>query len=197
MNSKQEQPKKVLVVNGHPYDKSYVSALYQTFVSNIDADRFSIKTLELGKMKFDPVLRYGYSERMPADKDIELSQELLGWADHIVFFYPVWWASMPALLKGWFDRVLTPGFAYNVDGFKTIKHLKGRTAQLFITSDGPAWYERLIPNSPIRLMSKYILGFCGIKVVKSDILGMMAHPNRESARKKFLDKVAKAAASLR
>lgn len=189
--------KKVLVVNGHPYGKSYVSALFKTFVDNLDTNKFSVKTLELGKMKFDPVLRYGYSERMEADKDIELSQELLGWADHIVFFYPVWWASMPALLKGWLDRVLTPGFAYNVKGLKTIKHLKGRTAQLFLTSDGPAWYERLIPNSPIRLMRRYILGFCGIKVVKSDILGLMAHANRELARKKFMDKVARAAVNMK
>lgn len=189
--------KKVLVVNGHPYDKSYVSALFKTFVDNIDTNKFSVKTLELGKMKFDPVLRYGYSERMEADKDIELSQELLGWADHVVFFYPVWWASMPALLKGWLDRVLTPGFAYNVKGLKTIKHLKGRTAQLFLTSDGPAWYERLIPNSPIRLMRRYILGFCGIKVLKSDILGLMAHANRENARKKFMHKVARAAVNMK
>lgn len=189
--------KKVLVVNGHPYDKSYVSALFKTFVDNIDTNKFSVKTLELSKMKFDPVLRYGYSERMEADKDIELSQELLGWADHVVFFYPVWWASMPALLKGWLDRVLTPGFAYNVKGLKTIKHLKGRTAQLFLTSDGPAWYERLIPNSPIRLMRRYILGFCGIKVLKSDILGLMAHANRELARKKFMDKVARAAVNMK
>lgn len=185
--------KKILVVNGHPYEKSYVTTLFKTFVSNINTDKVELKTLDLGKMNFDPVLRFGYSEKMKPDQDIELSQQLLIWADHIVFFYPVWWASMPSLLKGWFDRVLTPGFAYNMNGLKIIKHLKGRTAQLFLTSDAPALYQRLIPNSPVKLMSKYILGFCGIKVVQSHILGMATLSNREKARKKFMEKVVQSA----
>lgn len=189
--------KKILVINGHPYEKSYVSELFKTFVSNLNSDRLIVRTIELGKMDFDPVLRYGYSQKMPKDDDIELSQELLKWADHIVFFYPIWWTSMPSLLKGWFDRVLTPGFAYNMKGFKVIKHLKERTAQLFLTSDGPALYQRLILNSPIRLMKNHILGLCGIKVVKSDILGAVTLPNREKARAKFIDKVARLARELK
>lgn len=189
--------KKILVINGHPYEKSYVSELFKTFVNNISPDRVQIKTIELGKMSFDPVLRYGYSQKMTEDKDIQLSQEFLEWADHIVFFYPIWWTSMPSLLKGWLDRVLTPGFAYNMNGFKTIKHLKGRTAQLFLTSDAPALYQRLIPNSPIRLMRKHILGLCGIKVIKSNLLGMATFPNREKARKSFIEKVAKSANGLK
>ncbi len=188
--------KKILVINSHPYEKSYVSALFQTFISNLDTARFQIKTIELGKLDFDPVLRFGYSKKMAEDKDIQLSQQLLQWADHIVFFYPIWWASMPGLLKGWLDRVLTPGFAYNMNGFKTIQHLKGRTAQLFLTSDAPAIYQRLIPNSPVRLMRKHILGLCGIKVVKANILGMITLPNREKARKNFIRKVAASATRL-
>lgn len=189
--------KKILVINGHPYEKSYVSELFTTFVNNLNSDKFQIKTLDLGRMSFDPVLRYGYSHKMAEDKDINLSQELLEWSEHIVFFYPVWWGSMPSLLKGWLERVLTPGFAYNMNGFKTVKHLKGRTAQLFLTSDGPALYQRLIPNSPIRLMRKHILGLCGIKVIKADILGMATFPNREKARKNFIDKVAISANELK
>ncbi len=189
--------KKILVINGHPYERSYVSELFNTFVSNLDSDRFQVNTIELGKMNFDPVLRFGYSQKMTEDKDIRLSQELIKWAEHIVFFYPIWWTSMPSLLKGWLDRVLTPGFAFNMNGFKTIKHLEGRTAQLFLTSDGPALYQRLIPNSPIRLMRKHILGLCGVKVIKADVLGMVTLPNQEKARKKFIRKVAKSAARLK
>jgi len=189
--------KKILVINAHPYDKSYVSELYRTFVNHLDTERFQIKMLELGKMSFDPALRSGYSEKMDADKDIQLSQESLAWAEHIVFFYPIWWTSMPGLLKGWIDRTLTPGFAYNQNGYKTIKHLKGRTAHLFLTADSPAFYHRLIPNSPIRLMRKHILGLCGIKVVKTDIIGLATLSSRDESRKKFIEKVAKIAKELR
>lgn len=189
--------KKILVINGHPYEKSYVSELFKTYVEHLSPDKFQIQTLALGEMGFDPVLRFGYAKKMAEDKDIKLSQELVAWSEHIVFFYPVWWASMPSLLKGWIDRVLTPGFAYNMNGLKTVKHLKGRTAQLFLTSDGPAIYQRWIPNSPIRLMKQHILGFCGIKVVKTDVLGMMSSPGRENARRKFIEKVARSASELR
>ena len=189
--------KKILVINAHPYDESYVSELFRTYVNHLDTNKHQVKTIELGKMTFDPVLRYGYTKRMPVDNDIELSQNLLNWADHIVFFYPIWWTTMPALLKGWIDRVITPGFAFNSQGFKTTKHLKGRTAQLFMTSDAPALYQRLILNSPVRLMKRHILGYCGIKVVKSDIFGMVKSAKRERARKRFIEKVKESAINFK
>ncbi|MCE1168756.1 MAG: NAD(P)H-dependent oxidoreductase [Sphingobacteriia bacterium] len=189
--------KKILVINAHPYDESYVSELFRTYVNHLDTNKHQVKTIELGKMTFDPVLRYGYTRRMPVDNDIELSQNLVSWADHIVFFYPIWWTTMPALLKGWIDRVITPGFAFNSKGFKTTKHLKGRTAQLFMTSDAPALYQRLILNSPVRLMKRHILGYCGIKVVKSDIFGMVTSAKRERARKRFIEKVKESAINFK
>ncbi len=189
--------KKILVINAHPYDESYVSELFRTYVNHLDTNKHQVKTIELGKMTFDPVLRYGYTKRMPVDNDIELSQNLVSWADHIVFFYPIWWTTMPALLKGWIDRVITPGFAFNSEGFKTTKHLKGRTAQLFMTSDAPALYQRLILNSPVRLMKRHILGYCGIKVVKSDIFGMVKSAKRERARKRFIEKVKESAINFK
>ncbi len=189
--------KKILVINAHPYDESYVSELFRTYVNHLDTNKHQVKTIELGKMTFDPVLRYGYTKRMPVDNDIELSQNLVSWADHIVFFYPIWWTTMPALLKGWIDRVITPGFAFNSQGFKTTKHLKGRTAQLFMTSDAPALYQRLILNSPVRLMKRHILGYCGIKVVKSDIFGMVTSAKRERARKRFIEKVKESAINFK
>lgn len=189
--------KKILVINAHPYDESYVSELFRTYVNHLDTNKHQVKTIELGKMTFDPVLRYGYTKRMPVDNDIELSQNLVSWADHIVFFYPIWWTTMPALLKGWIDRVITPGFAFNSQGFKTTKHLKGRTAQLFMTSDAPALYQRLILNSPVRLMKRHILGYCGIKVVKSDIFGMVKSAKRERARKRFIEKVKESAINFK
>lgn len=181
--------KKVLVINGHPYAKSYVSALYKAYVAHLDTSACAVKTLDLGALHFDPVLRYGYTERMEEDREILLSQEAVKWADHLVFFYPVWWGTMPSLLQGWIERVLTPGFAYNMKGFSSEKHLKGRTAELYLTADGPAWYQRLIPNSPVRLMRKHILDLCGIQLVHSHILGMTTFPQREKARATYLTKI--------
>jgi NAD(P)H dehydrogenase (quinone) len=191
-----EMLKKVLVVNGHPFEGSFVSALFSGYVDNLDGNKFHVKTLELGKMEFDPVLRFGYSQKMPECNAIKTAQEYIKWSDHIVFFYPVWWGTMPSLLQGWIERVLTPGFAYNMDGFKVKKHLKGKTAQLVLTCDGPALYQRLIPNAPVRLMRKHILGICGIKLEGAKILGKASFPNSEKARKKFLEQIVHAAKKL-
>ena len=98
----------ILIINGHPDKESFVTALFKKYAENVDKKQHNVKTLDLSEMQFDPVLRFGYRKRMEADKEIELSQELIKWADHFVFFYPVWFETVPSLLKGWFDRVLSP-----------------------------------------------------------------------------------------
>jgi putative NADPH-quinone reductase len=127
---------------------------------------------------------------MELDAEIERSQKLIKWAEKIVFIYPVWWSSMPSLLKGWLDRVLTPGFAYNMKGNTSIKHLAGRTAELFMTSDAPAIYYRWITPTPVRLMRQHILGLCGIDTRRVQILGK-AREITDEQRKKWLNKIAK------
>ena len=182
--------KKTLVVLGHPDSKSFNAEIYKTFMDNIDLDKYEVETIELGKMKFDPVLRFGYREHMKPDVEIEKSQELIKWAEHIVFIYPIWWTSMPSLLKGWLDRVLTPGFAYNMKGAGSVKHLTGRTAELIITCGAPTLYCRLFGRSPINLMKKHVLATCGIKVNRIMICGKANAQDNDEGRTKFLEEVA-------
>ena len=98
---------KILVINGHPDMESYCQAIFQTIVSNLDTSRHEIITINLNEEDFDPVLRYGYRKRMEEDSFILRSQEWIQWADHLIFVYPIWWSSMPSLMKGWIDRVFT------------------------------------------------------------------------------------------
>jgi len=177
---------KLLVINGHPDKESFVSALFNKYIENINQTKHTVKILDLSTMKFDPVLRFGYRKRMEPDKEIELSQELIKWADHITFFYPIWFGAVPSLLKGWLERVLTPGFAFNLDGIKITKHLKNKTAHLVFTSGGPVFWQKISGNLELRMV-KRTLSFCGIKTVKVDRLGMVTgkYENVEK-RKKFL-----------
>ena len=185
--------RKVLVVLGHPDSVGFNQEIFKTYVESLDRNQSEVKTLELGKMKFDPVLRYGYRKFMKPDAEIEKSQELLKWADKIVFIYPIWFSSMPSLLKGWIDRVMTPGFAYNMKSFfRHDGHLAGRPAELIMTSDGPGFYYKFIAPTPTKLMKNHILKLCGIKVKKVRIFGLTGSSSDER-RAKFLDKVAKGA----
>ena len=186
----------ILVINGHPDKESFVSALFEKYVENLDKNKHKVNVLELSSMKFDPVLRFGYRKRMEPDEEIEKSQELIKWANHIVFFYPIWYETVPSLLKGWLERVLTPGVAYNIDGLKLTRHLKGKTAHLIFTSMGPVILQRLTGNLELKSV-KRVLTFCGIKVNKVDRLGNVVQIFAKlEKREKFMEKICKRAMEI-
>ncbi|MDR1441249.1 MAG: NAD(P)H-dependent oxidoreductase [Bifidobacteriaceae bacterium] len=197
-------PRKVLIVVGHPDGLSYCHAIAEAYASGLDAD-CQTETLVLSDLVFDPVLRYGYRQHMEADPVIERSQELVAWAEHLVFVFPVWWTNVPSLLKGWFDRVFTPRFAYNMDNsslfslaFGTSRQLKGRTATIIATYHGPPWYFTLTGVSPVRLVRRQVLATCGVRTTQNLSLGWIDSPTKDSParREGFLAKVAAAAARL-
>lgn len=200
-----KSPKHVLAILGHPDAESFNHAIFESYISGLPQE-YEVRKLELGTLSFDPVLRFGYRKRMAADPVIEQSQDLLTWADHIVLVFPCWWTGVPSLLKGWFDRVLTPSFAYNEDnstllslGMRTKKHLAGRTATIITTYHGPSWYFTVNGFSPVRIVKHQILGMCGIRTTQSLQLSWVDSPRKDSLtrRQAFLDRVARSAGQLR
>ena len=156
---------KILVINGHPDKESYCQAIFQTIVENIDSGRHELKVINLNEEDFDPVLRYGYRKWMEEDSFILRSQELIQWADHLIFVYPIWWSSMPSLMKGWIDRVFTPGIAYSANdqgsfiwnylrGKQFKKLLKGKTASIYATSMAPTWWYKIF-SGPLNIPDSY------------------------------------------
>ena len=165
--------KKILVILGHPVSKSFNGALTNAYVQAARKSGFTVRKIELEKMKFDPVLRFAYKKRMKIEPDLAQAVQDVKWADHLVFFYPYWWGSCPAILQGLFERIFTPGFAFKFTGnFTWKKLLKGKTARLVITMDAPPildiFYWR---SSGIRTIKFNILEFCGIKPVRVTRIG--------------------------
>lgn len=161
--------KKILVILGHPQKESLCGALAEVYAAGAIAAGGEVRTLALGDLAFDPILWNGYKEIQPLEPDLVKAQELITWADHLVFVYPNWWRTMPALMKGFFDRTLLPNFAfkYRQDSPMWDKLLANRTAQLLVTMDTPSWFYRWVSKRPgHEQMKRTILGFCGIKVVK-------------------------------
>ena len=161
--------KKILVILGHPQKESLCGALAAEYAAGAIAAGGEVRTLDLGDLAFDPILWNGYKEIQPLEPDLVKAQESIAWAEHLVFVYPNWWGSMPALMKGFFDRTLLPNFAfkYRQDSPMWDKLLANRTAQLLVTMDTPPWYYHWVFKMPgHEQMKRTILGFCGIKVVK-------------------------------
>jgi len=161
--------KNTLVILGHPDADSFCGALAKTYIESARATDSEVRELQLGKLKFDPTLWKGYKRIQGLEPDLVNAQDLIQWSNHIVFVYPNWWGTMPALMKGFFDRVFLPGFAFKYRNNSTLwdKLLSGRTAHLIVTMDTPSWYYRWIFQRPgHNEMKRTILGFCGIKVTK-------------------------------
>lgn len=161
--------KKILIVLCHPDSSSFCNSLASAYIDGAKESGAEIREIKLGELDFDPVLWNGYNTIQELEPDLKEAQKNILWANHLVFVYPNWWGSMPALMKGFFDRVFLPGFAFKYGEGSSLpdKLLKGRTAQLLVTMDTPAWYYRWIYHRPGHTqMKRTILEFCGIKVKK-------------------------------
>lgn len=168
--------KKILMVQGHPRSDSLCGSIAREYAAAASQVGAQVDLLDLPKLKFDPILREGYKSEQALEPDLVKAQALIRAADHLVFVYPSWWASMPALLKGFIDRVFLPGFAFKYRKNSPLpeKLLTGKTARIFITMDAPGWYYRWFNRAPgLRLLKFATLEFCGVKPVKYNIFGMV------------------------
>ena len=167
--------KEVVVILGHPDSDSYCAALAQTYVSSATKAGHNATLFVLGDMEFDPILRQGYKQVQPLEPDLLALKAAIERAQHLVFVYPTWWGTMPALLKGMFDRLFVPGFAFKYrkpDSALWDKLLKGRSAQVIVTMDTPGWYYRFVYKlAGHHLIKRCILEFCGIKPVAIHAMG--------------------------
>lgn len=158
--------KKIVLVLGNPVTESYSGKLADVYEEGAKAAGHEIRRYNIKDLKFDPILHEGYNVIQELEPDLLKVQDAIRWADHLVIIYPNWWCTMPAILKGMFDRMWLPGFAFNFDKptRKLIKHLKGKTARVIIVAG---------THSPFMTWWKFgdytneiahgILGFAGIK----------------------------------
>jgi NAD(P)H dehydrogenase (quinone) len=170
--------KKILVILGHPARSSFCAALAERYVAAAQAGGHQLRFLRLADLAFDPILHQGYQEVQALEPDLLQAQQDILWAEHLCLIYPIWWGGLPALLKGFLDRVLLPGFAFKFSAASSFqeKLLKGRTSHILVTMDTPPWYYRWVYRmSPVAQMQITTLEFCGIKVLKSRVLGPMVN----------------------
>jgi Putative NADPH-quinone reductase (modulator of drug activity B) len=114
---------------------------------------------------------------------------LVSESDEIVFVHPIWWSSVPAIMKNWIDHVLQAGFAFKYVNGKPVGLLATKSAVVLATSGGPAWLYTSFFSSFKLNWTKSILEFCGLYVKTFLVAGKMAFPDAEERFEKFLEKV--------
>lgn len=190
--------KKILIINGHPDKESLCFHLAEAYKKGADAAGANCRLLNLIDLDFNPILNYGYRLISELEPDLIKAQKDILEAEHLVFVYPNWWGTYPALLKGFIDRVFLPGFAFKYRENSPFwdKLLKGKTARLIVTMDSPKWYYFFMTKSPgHNSMKKAILEFCGIKPVKITSFSPVKSSN-EKQRKVWIEKVIKLGGDL-
>lgn len=176
---------KILVVMAHPQSKSYCAALGQAYIDGARSAGAEVRQINLAELSFNPIAVGSPDKPVELEADLRKAQEDIRWAEHLVFIYPILWGTLPALLKGFIERVLTPGFAVNFHKDSPLwdKLLKGRSARLIVTLNTPPLLYRLLFRRAGHItMKRSILQFCGIAPVRITDVGPMKNasaPRRE------------------
>ncbi len=173
---------KILIINGHPNKESLCFALANAYKEGALRRGAEVRELVIADLQFNPNLQYGYRKRTEWEPDLVAAWQSIQWADHLVWVHPVWWGGLPAITKGFIDRVFLPGYAfkYREGSVWWDKLLKGKTAHIITTLDQPGIYYRLAFGRPsVNQLRRAVLQFCGISPVKVSYIGIVKTATEE------------------
>jgi putative NADPH-quinone reductase len=176
---------KIALIQGHPDPAGghFAHALAAAYAEAAADAQHELKTIELARLEF-PLLRSAaeWKDGAPAPC-IREAQDTIAWAEHLVIFFPLWLGDMPALVKGFVEQTLRPGFAIGNTGAGRMpkKLLKGRSARIVVTMGMPAFFYRAYYRShSVLSLKRNILEFCGFSPVRTSLVGMVEGSSRNA-----------------
>lgn len=201
----------VLIISAHQEKKSFNAALVEKSVSVLTETGNEVRISDLYAMNFNPTAgredfpdlgetdyinymlqQQKASANMSFSADIKKEQVKLEWADMLIIHFPVWWFSVPAILKGWFDRVLATGFAWDFGKIYQNALLTDKRAMLVVTTGGPEeFYSKkgahgTTINEVLYAVNHGTLHFCGMDVLPP-FVAFSVFQAGEEGRKRYLE----------
>jgi len=183
--------KKILIITAHPSNEGFTHKIAKASKDSsiLKGDEVEILDLYQTELKQD-FLAFVQVKNFPKTENTLKIQEKINYADELIFISPIWWGDAPAIMKNFFDTSFSAGFGFKYEDGKPIKLLKGKTAKVFFTCDGPGFFYRF-PFVSLKTNWKIArLGFCGIKVTHFEIFDKMKNRD-EKNRIKILEKISK------
>lgn len=171
--------RRILIIQGHPDASAphLCHVLAQAYAEGARTAGHALRTVHVAGLDF-PLLRSQREwEQGALPATLQAAQDDIAWAEHLVFFFPLWLGDMPALLKGFLEQVARPGFAFKTavgqgDNPFALKGLKGRSARVVVTMGMPAFvYRWFFRAHSVRSLERNVLGFVGIAPVRESLVG--------------------------
>jgi NAD(P)H dehydrogenase (quinone) len=160
--------KRILIIDAHPDSESLLAYLCSKYEEA--ARQFhQVEKIAVRDLKFDPILHYGYRKTQELEPDLIMAQEKIKNCEHLVLFFPNWWGSLPALAKGFVERVFVRGFSHRFNPEKKMaeKLLAGRTASVIYSQSSPKFYTKFIIGDGLwKCLKNSILGYVGFTNIK-------------------------------
>lgn len=165
---------RIAILLGHPRKNTYCEALAEGYRRGAESGGHTVELIHVGALQFDPILRGAYVEVQPREPDLETACKTILAADHLVLIFPLWLGSMPALFKGFLERLLQPEVIGPAKEGRFVKLLKGKSARVIITMGMPGFLYRLWYGAPVRrILKSNILGFLGVHPVRFNMFGLI------------------------
>jgi putative NADPH-quinone reductase len=191
---------KVVIVFNHPYDGSFCNAILQSVTNGLTKSNHQVDLIHLDKDNFNPVMTAadlkGFRDKKPVDPKVIQYSNTIKKADHLVFIFPIWWELMPALTKGFIDKVVFPGVAYDYTNTSNTRmkplwnNLKSTT--IITTMNTPNWLYRLLFGNAIKkallLGTFWKIGFKNRKWISFNQVKMVSDDKRQKWLKELEDK---------
>lgn len=194
---------RILLVYCHPVPESFAASIRDETIASLEARGHEVRLLDLYAIGFDPVM--GAEERrrynhLPAEHH-PLPEQIahLRWAEGLVFVYPTWWYGLPAMLKGWLDRVWAPGVAFSmpepnakIGPLMTNVRLLG----VITTCGAPMWWSYIVGHPGRRTITRGIRALCARRCRTFFMAHYLMDSSTDTTRRNFLAKVRKKLAKV-
>ena len=166
--------KHILIIVAHPKEDSFSFAMANTYRENVESKGNSVTLLDLYRDEHQQAFfTYDDANKLSTDSSMKYYQEHIAKADEIVFVFPYWWGSFPAILKNFFDWNLSKDFAFKYVDSRPKGLLTDKTVKVFTTTGAPKFiYTITGANRRLKNMMKaQIIAFCGMKLDGFHIYG--------------------------
>ncbi|MBT2162250.1 NAD(P)H-dependent oxidoreductase [Zobellia barbeyronii] len=175
---------KHLIIYAHPNAASLNFHLKQTVAETLKQQNHEVVIRNLYDLNFNPILSLedmSGQHMGEVSKDVKKEQEYISWAEHITLIYPIWWTGMPAIMKGYIDRVFSYGFAYRYDaGIQKGLLKKKQTTIINTHGKSQAEYESIGMDKALSLTSDTgIFKYCGLEVAQHFFFDQADRPSPE------------------